>query len=99
VAEQKLDLLQFTARHVAETRPGTPQVVRGQLVDAGPNCRGAGASKSTLGGMQFRIPARPFDGTEDRAVSDILRWPLADLRLASRTRACGRAHSTQAGRL
>jgi hypothetical protein len=41
VAEQKLDLIQFTAREVAETGTGAPQVVRGQLVDPGASRRGA----------------------------------------------------------
>jgi hypothetical protein len=33
VPEQKLDLIQFTACEMAETRASAPQIVRGQLVD------------------------------------------------------------------
>src|ERR1022692_974729 len=35
VAEQELYLLQFPARQVAQTRAGTPQIVRGKILDAG----------------------------------------------------------------
>ena len=35
VAEQELDLIQFTTGEMAETGAGAPQVVRSQLVDRG----------------------------------------------------------------
>jgi hypothetical protein len=41
VAKQKLDLIQFAAREVAETGAGASQVVRGQLVNPGASRRGA----------------------------------------------------------
>ncbi len=39
VAEQELDLIQFAACEVAKTGARAPEVVRGQLVDAG-RCSG-----------------------------------------------------------
>ena len=35
VSEQELDLIQFATGEVAQAGTGAPQVVRGQLVDAG----------------------------------------------------------------
>src|SRR5688572_8788409 len=41
VAEQELDLVQFAARQVAQTRAGSSQIVRRQFVDAGASSRRA----------------------------------------------------------
>jgi hypothetical protein len=50
VGEQKLDLIQFAAREAAEAGASAPQVVWGQLVDAGASRRRAHDS-ATLGDM------------------------------------------------
>ena len=41
VAEQELDLVEFAAREVAQTRTGSSKIVRRQLVDAGASRRRA----------------------------------------------------------
>ena len=51
MAEQELDLIQFATREVAEAGAGAPQVVRGQLVDAGACSRGADHIPRTFGDM------------------------------------------------
>jgi hypothetical protein len=41
VAEQELDLVEFAAREVAQTRTGSSEIVRRQFVDAGASSRRA----------------------------------------------------------
>jgi hypothetical protein len=68
VSEQELDLLQFAAGQVAQTRTGTPQIMRREVLDAG-----------TLGSGLHHVPnrfwrdpftpnmAEPVNTTEDPA--------------------------------
>ena len=68
MAEQKLDLIQFAAREVAETGAGAPQVVRGQLLDPGASRRGADDIPEHLGSAVSPNAPGLVDCSEHRAV-------------------------------